>query len=671
MTPAQRHAELARQIAEHDHRYYVLDAPVISDRDYDALFSQLKALEQEHPELVHAGSPTQRVGEQAREGVSKVAHQHPMFSLDNTYSEAELREFDRRVREGLGDELPVYVAEPKLDGASLEVVYEHGRLQLGATRGDGRVGEDVTANVRAMPMVPLTIAEQRKLTMRGEVVIYKRDLAAINEKRIAADEEPFANPRNAASGALRMLDVRQSRERKLRVFFYELVERYFPSHHEALDGLAKLGLPTHAMQRVCANIDEVLAFIAELDGKRRSLPYETDGVVIKVDRFDQRELLGSTSRFPRWAIAYKYEAERAFTVVRAIETDLGRTGALTPVAILDAVPLSGTVVSRASLHNIDYVAEKDVRVGDTVSIEKAGEIIPQVIGVSLERRPEGTVPWSPPTHCPVCATPVKRGEDEAALRCPNPRCSGRVKAGIFYFTRRTAMDVDRLGWSLVEQLVDSGMLRDVADIFALPQRRAELLELPRMADKSVDNVIASIEEARTGRSFARLITGLGIPLVGNVAANAIAERFGDLHGLLAIEPSAVAEALSEIHGIGPKIADSLARYLADADNRAVLQKLVDLGVTSTKPAVVVIDGPLSGMSFCVTGTLSEPREQVHAKIRAAGGTVHERVAKGTTYLVAGDKVGQSKLDAAEKRGTKVIREPDLLALLAGKAPADS
>jgi DNA ligase (NAD+) len=672
MTPDERHRELLRQIAEHDHRYYVLDAPAISDRDYDALFSELKALEEKHPELVHADSPTQRVGEQAREGVTKVAHQYPMFSLDNTYSEDELREFDRRVRDVLAEhepqDAPSYVAEPKLDGASLEVVYEGGRLVLGATRGDGRIGEDVTANVRTIRALPLVIADKRKLTLRGEVVIFKRDLAAINELRIAKDEEPFANPRNAAAGALRVLDTRLSRERRLRVFFYDLVERYYPSHHEALDALAALGLPTHGLQRVCANVDEVLAFIGELDQKRRTLPYETDGLVVKVDRFEQRELLGFTSRFPRWAIAYKFEAERAFTVVRAIETDLGRTGALTPVAILDPVPLSGTVVARASLHNVDYVKDKDVRIGDTVSIEKAGEIIPQVIGVSLERRPDGTVPWSPPTHCPVCNSAVSRGEDEAALRCPNARCPGRVKAGIFYFTRRGAMDVDRLGWSLVEQLVETGMLRDVGDIFALPERRAELLELPRMADKSVDNVLAAVVEARTGRTFGRLLTGLGIPLVGNVAANAIADRYPDLPSLLAVEPPALSEALGEIHGIGPKIADSMARYLADAENRALLQKLLDLGVRSTVPDAPISDGPLSGSSFCVSGTLSEPREQIHALIRAAGGVVHERVGKGTTYLVAGDKVGATKISAAEKRGTKMIREPELRAMLAGNPP---
>jgi DNA ligase (NAD+) len=662
MTPAERHAALCEQIAKHDHQYYVLDAPAISDRDYDALFEQLKQLEREHPELVSAASPTQRVGERPREGVVKAEHVHPMFSLDNTYSEDELREFDRRVRDGLGAEAPSYVAEPKLDGASLEVTYRDGALALAATRGDGRVGENVTDNVRTIRSLPLRIEERRELTLRGEVVLFKRELVKINERRAAQDEEPFANPRNAASGSLRLLDTRETARRSLRIFFYEIVEPYYAAHHEVLDALARLSLPTHGLHRVCDGLDALLHYIDELDKKRKQLPYETDGVVVKVDRIAQRAQLGATARFPRWAIAYKFEAERALTVVRAIETDLGRTGALTPVAVLDPVPLSGTVVSRASLHNIDYVAEKDVRVGDSVTIEKAGEIIPQVISVDLERRPDGTTPWIPPAVCPVCATPVLRAEDEAALRCPNPRCKGRLKAAIFHFTRRTAMDVDRLGWSLIDQLVEKGILADLGDVFALPQRRETLLELERMADKSVDNLLESVERARTSRTFAQLIFGLGIPMVGNVAAQIIAERYRELATLVSIAPEQLREELAQSRGIGPKIADSVAKFFGDEHNRSVAQKLLELRVETKPPAPVIKSGPLSGASFCVSGTLSKSREEIHAWIRAHGGEVHERVGKGTTYLVAGDKVGQTKLTAAEKRGAKVINEAQLLAM---------
>lgn len=665
MQPAERHAALCKQIAEHDHLYYVRDAAVISDREYDALFEQLKDLERRHPELVHEGSPTQRIGERPREGVVKAKHEHPMFSLDNTYSEAELREFDRRVRGGLEDEPFAYVAEPKLDGASLEVVYEGGRLVLGATRGDGRVGEDVTENVRTIRGLPLVIADTRKLTLRGEVVIFRRDLDAVNERRATTGEEPFANPRNAAAGSLRLLDARETAQRPLRIFLYELVERLYPTHEASLEALTAMGLPTHQEHRLCADVDAVLRYIDAFDKRRKKMPYETDGVVVKVDRLALRDRLGTTARFPRWAIAYKYEAERAFTKVLGIETDLGRTGALTPVAVLEPVRLSGTVVSRASLHNVDYVAEKDVRVGDTVSIEKAGEIIPQVISVEIDARPESAQPWAPPSACPVCGTEVKRVQDEAALRCPNPRCPGRIKAGIFYFTRRSAMDVDRLGRALIEQLVDAGLLRDAADVFALTERRAELLELERMADKSADNLIESIEETKTNRTLAQLLTGLGIPLVGGVAARLIAERYGSLEALLERKPEEIESELAAIRGIGPKIAASVARSMAEDEHRAMLRKLLDLGVQLRAPERRTAEGPLAGASFCVTGTLSRPREEIHTAIREAGGEIHDRVGKGTTYLVAGDKVGQTKLTAAEKRGTKVITEDDLARMIEG------
>ena len=372
MTPSERHAQLVAVIARHDHRYYVLDAPEIGDREYDALFTELKQLEKEHPELVHPGSPTQRVGEKPRESVLKAVHEHPMFSLDNTYNEDELREFDRRVRDGLSGEPFAYIIEPKLDGASLELVYRNGELAIGATRGDGKIGEDVTANVRTIRGLPLRLPEKRTLTLRGEVVIYRRDFDAINEKRAAAGEELFANPRNTAAGWLRLIDPRETAARPLRLFAYDLVERYHATHHEALEALAALGLPTHGQQHLCEDFEACLRYVEAFQHERKQLPYETDGVVVKVDLLAQRDRLGFTSRFPRWAIAYKYEAERAFTVVREIQTDLGRTGALTPVAVLDPVRLSGSVVSRASLHNIDYVKEKDVRIGDTVSIEKAG-----------------------------------------------------------------------------------------------------------------------------------------------------------------------------------------------------------------------------------------------------------------------------------------------------------
>jgi DNA ligase (NAD+) len=597
-----------------------------------------------------------------------------MFSLDNTYNPDELRAFDRRVREGLGvedDGVVRYVAEPKLDGASLEIVYRDGHLALGATRGDGRIGEDVTANVRTIRALPLRIDETRELSLRGEVVVYRRDFDAINAERAKQGDEPFANPRNAAAGWLRLLDSRETAQRPLRVFIYEVAEHHWPSHAEALEALDKLGLPMHGRHRVCEGLDAVQAFIDELDGTRSELPYETDGVVVKVDRIAERDELGTTSRFPRWAIAYKFAAERARTVVRGIDGDVGRTGALTPVATLDPVQLAGTTVSRASLHNIDYVADKDVRIGDSVWIEKAGEIIPQVLGVDLTLRPEGTVAWQPPERCPACEQAVVRGEEEAALRCINPACPGRLKAAIFHFTRRSAMDIDHLGHALIAQLVDGGLVKDLADLFALPQQRDALIALERMAAKSVDNLLASIERARTGRTLAHLLGGLGIPHVGAVAAGAIANRFGTLQALrdAADDPEQLRQALNALHGIGPKMAESVAGYFADAHTRRVVDKLLELDVKAEQPVEVATDGPLSGMSFCVTGKLSAPRPKIHARIREHGGQVHDRVRQDTKYLVAGEGVGETKLRAAEKRGAEVIDEAKLDAMIDAKLDA--
>lgn len=666
-SPAEKHAALVAEIAEHNRAYYVHDAPKITDAEYDKLFRALRALEAAHPELVTPASPTQRVGGALRDGFGKVEHAHRMMSLDNAYSAHDLREFDRRVREGLRDgERVQYVCEPKIDGLSIEVAYRGGRLTRAATRGDGTTGEDVTANLRTIRALPLAIVDQRELTVRGEVLIYRDDLETINEARVALGEDAFMNPRNAAAGSLRQKDPRKTAERPLRVFFYDLVERVWATQHEMLRGLGELGLPTHRREHVADDLAAVLTFIEDFDQARRSLPYETDGVVVKVDSFAQREQLGATSRFPRWAIAFKFAPEQARTIVRAITCDVGRTGALTPVVDLDEVLLAGTSVARASLHNLDYVATKDVRVGDTVLIEKAGEIIPQVVAVELDARPPGTAPWAPPETCPACATPVKREAGVAALRCPNLDCPGRRKASIFYFTRRAAMDIDRLGWALVTQLVDEGLVRDVAQLFELPEKRDTLLELPHMGAKSVDNVLAAIELARTSRTLARLLTGLGIPLVGEVAARAIAERYGTLRALLDAPPEGVRTQLTELHGIGAKIAESVAMWLLEPVNHELCERLLRLGVRAEQPAQAARpQGPLTGSSFCVTGVLSRPREQLHETIRAAGGEVHDTVKKGTTYLIVGEKVGATKLDAARKRGTRILSEAELQTLLDG------
>jgi DNA ligase (NAD+) len=664
-----RHEELVREILRHDYRYHVLDDPLISDREYDGLYAELRKLEEEHPELTTPESPTQRVGAAPRSELSHVTHVVPMMSLDNTYGTDDLSEFLRRVRGGLPAAAePSFCVEPKLDGASCEILYRDGKLAGGSTRGDGVTGEDITPNLRTIRSLPLGIEHRGPLTLRAEIVIYRRDLERINKERVELGEPPFANPRNAASGALRMLDPRIVARRGLRAVIWQVVEgaELGPTHSAALDVLTKLGLPTHRKHRVCKTDDELFAAIREIDEARREFPYETDGAVVKVDAFAQQAILGATAKFPRWAIAFKFSAERATSRVRAIEVNVGRTGALTPVAIVEPVQLSGTVVSRASLHNEQIVGSLDIRVGDLVTLEKAGEIIPQVVSVDHTARSAESPPFVMPKVCPNCSTPVERVEGEVAVRCPNPTCPAKVKGTLFHYSRRFAMDVDHLGESLIATLIDQGLVKDIADLYEL---RAETLEaLERMGKKSAENVIQSIAASKE-RTLDRLITGLGIDGVGQVAAKQLAETAGSLEGLLAWDGEAVAREVGAITGFGPKLVDSVQRYLADPASRALLERLRALGVSRPQPKhEVAATGPLSGSSFCVTGVLSRRREDVHADIRAQGGEIHDKVKQGTTYLVAGEKVGKTKLDAAKKHGTRVLTEAELGVMLAGGTP---
>jgi DNA ligase (NAD+) len=648
----------------HDHRYYVLDDPSISDRDYDALYAELRALEAAHPELSTPDSPTQRVGATPRGALKTVEHVVPMTSLDNTYSSEELAEFVARVVGGLpASAEPTFCVEPKLDGASIEILYRDGRLVSGSTRGDGVTGEDVTLNLRTMRSLPLTIAYARPLTLRAEVVIYRRDLERINLERAEQGEAPFANPRNAASGSLRMLDPRVVARRGLRAVVWQVVEgrELADSHSGALARLTELGLPTHGKERRCKTQDELFAAVRELDEGRKKFPYETDGAVVKVDDFKHQAILGATAKFPRWAIAYKFGAEQAATRLTGIEVGVGRTGVLTPVAILEPVQLSGTVVSRASLHNEQIVGQLDIRVGDRVTIEKAGEIIPQVVSVEHTARSGSEQPFVMPTHCPACGTPVERVAGEVAVRCPNRRCPEQVKGAIFHFSRRFSLDIDRLGESLIEQLVSSGLVKDAADLYLLDAPKLEALE--RMGKKSAENVLASIAGSKE-RTLDRLLTGLGIDGIGQVAARQLAESAGSLETLLGWNDEQVVAHVSAIAGFGPKLVESVRAFLADPERRDLLERLARLGVSRPQPrAEMAAAGPLSGSSFCVTGVLSRRREDVHADIRAQGGEVHDKIKQGTTYLVTGEKVGKAKLDAAKKFGTKVLSEAELEALL--------
>jgi DNA ligase (NAD+) len=674
MTPAEHHAQLVREIDAHNYRYYVLDDPLVSDADFDRLLRELRALEEKHPELVTPDSPTQRVGGEARTSIVQVKRAVRMLSLDNAYSAEELAEFRRRIVDGLPEgETPRFCIEPKLDGASVEIIYERGRLVQASTRGDGETGEDITQNIRTIPGIPLRIAHTDKLTLRGEVVIYRRDLDTLNAEREAQGLEAFANPRNAAAGAIRMMDPREVAARPLRVLLYQIVEapQIAATQHESLEWLEKQKLPTHR-RHVIVDWEGVEKAIGDVEKAREDYPFEIDGAVIKVDSFRQQDMLGMTSKFPKWAMAFKFAAEQARTKLRDIVVQVGRTGALTPVAVLDPVPLAGTTVSRASLHNVDMIESLDVRIGDEVFIQKAGEVIPQVVGVDAASRTGHEKKFQMPAACPSCGTPVVRvlrDADkpelgmEAATRCPNRLCPEQVKQRIFYFARRFAMDVDHLGTALVDQLVERGIVKDVADLYLLTPEK--IADLERMGDKSAQNVYASIARSKE-RTLDRLLCGLGIPQIGQVAARQLAEEGHTLERMLAWTPEQAREHVDAIRGFGPKMVDAVVGFLQDLEQRRLMEKLVELGVGRPQPRPeVAADGPLKGMSFCVTGVLSRKREDVHADIRAAGGEVHDGVKKNTTYLVAGDKTGKSKLDQAKKYGTKVIGENELAALLAG------
>jgi DNA ligase (NAD+) len=662
----ERYASLVREIADHDYRYYVLDDPIIDDRAYDALYRELLDLETTHPELRRADSPTQRVGAQPRAELKTVAHVVPMISLDNTYDEREVAEFVRRVREGLPSDAEVtWVVEPKLDGASVEIVYEHGRFVQASTRGDGVHGEDITENLRTLRGLPLVLPSPETLTLRGEVVIFRKDLEAVNAQRMALGEQPFANPRNAASGSLRLLDPKAVAARRLRVFLWQLVDgqRVATRHSDALNWLGKLGLPVHGRHRTCRDLESISEALHDLAAQRSDLPFDIDGAVLKVDSFAQQQQLGRTAKFPRWAVAYKFAAERAQTRLLGIAVQVGRTGALTPVAQLEPVQLAGTVVSRASLHNQQIIDQLDVRIGDLVTIEKAGEIIPQVVSVDPSARHAAAPLFRMPTACPSCGTDVVRRAGEVALRCPNAHCPDVVKQSIVHFARRFAMDIDHLGEAVVDALLEHRLVSDVADLYDLDV--AAVAQLPRMGKKSAKNLVDAIAESKS-RVLERLITGFGFELIGQVAARQLAEAAGSLAILLSWSESDVRTQLEHVSGFGPKMIESLWSTLSDPNQRAVLDKLLTRGVSTPQPQRQLAEsgeGPLMGKAFCVTGVLSKRREDVQQDIQAAGGTVHDQVKRGTTYLVAGEKVGKSKLEAAKKYNVEVIDEAQLLQLM--------
>lgn len=655
---------LCRELLEHDRLYYVENRPSLSDHEYDRRRRLLVDTEAAHPDWVVAWSPSQRIGHAPLSSFTKIVRQTPMLSLDNTYDEAELRAFHERAVKGLEGEQPTYVVEPKIDGISIALEYVDGAFVRGATRGDGTIGEDVTQNLKTIRSLPLQLAEPVTIEVRGEVYMDRADFDRVNGARVAAGEEAWKNPRNATGGGLKLLDPREAAQRPMRVFLYEVVgETPTRSHWELLQWLRKLGfaVPTESSQ--VASLDELVKLVDQWATRRLTLPYPVDGLVIKVDDVGQRRRLGATSRAPRWAIAYKFPAEQAPTKLRMVEVNVGRTGAITPLGHFDPVELAGTTVKRASFFNWNQIRRLDVAVGDTVLIEKAGEIIPYVLTV-LERGADRT-PIEEPTACPSCGTALVREEGQVALLCPNVfGCPVQRARSIEFFCKRDAMNIENLGPKLVEQLAERGLVADVADLYDLTVD--QLVELDRVGEKSAQNVVEGIQRSKQTATLSRLLTGLGMPGIGEVWAQAIAQTYGTFAALLAATPDEIHARLLTVHGFGDERANLVRDFFADPRHRVVLDKLAARGVSPSEP-VIVREGPLAGKRFCITGTLSRPRGEVQELIERAGGTYDKSVKKGTDYLVVGADVGAAKLKDAEKKGTRVIDEAALARLLAGDA----
>jgi DNA ligase (NAD+) len=663
-----RIATLREEIRRHEHLYYALHQPAISDQEYDALERELRDLEGRFPDLVTPDSPTQRVGEEPSEEFPTFVHRLPMLSLDNTYSADELREFEERLFRVVGRREIAYVAELKIDGLSMALHYEGGRLARAVTRGDGVRGDDVTPNARAIRAIPLLLRGDEvpsELEVRGEVYLPRTRFLAINREREEAEEEPFANPRNAAAGTMKSLDARVVAKRGLDVFLYAIahVKGAQPrSQWEGLGLLRSWGLRTNPASRRCVGLDEVMGFVDLWREKRAGLEYEIDGVVVKVDDFALQQELGFTSKFPRWAIAYKYPAIQAATVVETIEVQVGRTGKLTPVAHLVPVALAGATVSRATLHNEEEIARKDVRVGDTVLIERGGEVIPKVVRVVEEKRPAAAVPWAPPGRCPVCGTPAVKPEGEVDRRCPNASCPAQIEERLKHFSRREAMDIEGLGDVVVHELAGRGLVRDFADLYAL--RFEDLAPIFAPKDRkgeslAAKNLLAAIEASRS-RELRRLLFGLGIRFVGERAALLLARHFRSL-GALA---GATVQEIDDIYEIGPAVAESVHAWFADPANRRLVERLQAAGLRVEEGDAHPASQAFHGMQFVLTGTIeSMTRDEAKAAIESRGGRVTSAVSKKTSVVVAGRDAG-SKLDKAKGLGVRTIDEAAFRAMLA-------
>jgi len=662
-TAAERARELARDLDYHNYRYYVLDQPVISDAEYDRLLRELQELEERYPELAGPDSPTRRVGAPPRKEFGEVRHSVPMLSLDNAFDEEELAAFDRRVRERLGVGTVAYLAEPKLDGASVSLRYEGGMLVRAGTRGDGTTGEAITENVRTIRTVPLRLQGEGwpgVVEVRGEVVIRSADFERLNAERLDRGESVFANPRNAAAGSLRQLDSKVTAGRPLTFFPWGLGEcsgTVADSQWALLERLRAWGFLVSAELRRVEGAEGCLAYYRELGERRAALPYEIDGVVYKVDDFAARERLGFTSRAPRWAVAHKFPAHEETTRVLGIEASVGRTGVITPVANLEPVQVGGVTVSRATLHNQDEVERKDVREGDTVIVRRAGDVIPEVVGVVKEKRPGGAKSWQMPATCPVCGSEVLRLENEAAHRCMGGLyCAAQRTGAILHFASRHALDIDGLGEKLVAQLVERALVQTVADLYTLT--REQLMGLERMGEKSADNLIGALERSRD-TTLPRFLYALGISQVGEVTAAQLASHFGDLEPLMAADE----EALQSVPDVGPVVALSISHFFGQPHNREVIDRLVAAGVHWPPVEVTRAETPLEGNTYVITGTLeSMTRDEAKQALQALGAKVSGSVSKKTTAVVVGADPG-SKYDKARDLGVEILDEAALLRLV--------
>lgn len=663
-TIQQRIEQLKEQLNRWSHEYYVEDKPTATDAEYDKAYRELLALEKEHPEFVTADSPTQRVGGEVLEQFQKVTHTNPMLSLSNAFSKEDLEEFDARLRK-LTNRAIEYVCELKIDGLSIALTYQNGQLQLGATRGDGTTGEDVTGNVRTIKSVPLSLKEPWNVEVRGECYMPKKSFVALNESREEEGLEVFANPRNAAAGSLRQLDPKIAAKRNLSVFLYSspsVEELGVSTQEELLEKMAEMGFVTNPERLKCQTIDEVWNYIETIGAKRQELPYEIDGMVIKVNDFVAQEEIGYTVKAPRWAIAYKFPAEEAQTVVRDVEWTVGRTGVVTPTAVMDPVQLAGTTVRRASLHNIDLMKERDIRLEDTVVIHKAGDIIPEVTRVILEKRPATSQPYEFPTTCPVCHEKLEHLEDEVAIRCLNPKCPAQLTEGMSHFVSRNAMNMSGIGPSIIKQLFEEGLVLDVADLYKLTLD--QLLALDKIQQKSAENILDAIEQSKAN-SLERLLTGLGIRHVGTKAAKELAQHFGNMKAL----QEASIEQLLEIDGLGDIIAYSVKTYFEQPSVQELIQELQDRGVNmgylgKTKADSEASGHILSGKTVVLTGTLEQlTRQDAKEKLESLGAKVTGSVSKKTDVVIAGHSAG-SKLDKANALGIEVWSEQQFLDSLA-------